>query len=217
MARRQPKTKSQRKAEADEAAAREQSAKDKKREQTPAEKDPQWEMNYETGVYTSSRGTELTVLPISPHELDAMVVRVTSKVELPPEVPKKVIPLAGGATQTIQAGKDPDYLEALVNHNRRTRHEAIIAGQDAEIFLFNEGIKENPPEEWVENRRIYMPDLSDIEAKRLWVLAQLMQLGESNILSDIIQGQEVPTASGLNDAADEFQADDEREADLADV
>jgi hypothetical protein len=158
-------------------------------------------VDYENRTFICRDGTVLHLRPISAIILKRISTDVTGK----PMPPKVTVKIAGKHTRTEDNPEDPVYLATLAEWSSN-RNEKLVK------YSFIHGVTEDPPREFVAEMREYMPDLSNQEAKYLWVASKVDGvISDMQLLSRSISGQTTITEDGLDEAMDSFQGDDQRD------
>lgn len=147
-------------------------------------------------MFITSRGNEIE---LSGQRISSLMVERFAKISKP-VVPLKVVTLLGKHQQLEANPNDPGYLTLLKEWNS----EQNIANL---VYLFNVGIKGQPPSEFVEEQTEFFPEADRKTMKYLWVASQLPD-EDINTLSEAILGQSLPTEKGLAQSADSFRRQD---------
>lgn len=161
------------------------------------ESEPKARIDYQRRVFISRDGIELTLMPVSKLILE----RINAQQDGKPQIPKVEVLIAGKHKRMESNPDDPTYIAelALWNRERQMRHMR---------YTFWAGIKENPPDRFIEEYREFFPDATDAEFKYLWVASLLGEDGDDmGILVEAILGQNIVTEKGLEQAMDSFPSE----------
>ena len=127
-----------------------------------------------------------------------------------------------------EAGKPPvPVVEVDIRGHKRKQanpdgpaYEAAVAAWQGQkqkrllLFLITKGVKDDPPDEFVEEYAQYLPDGASIEElKYLWLADKLDDIDEIGRFTDALMGQTAVTQEGLDEAAAKFSSDGGRNAD----
>lgn len=147
------------------------------------------------GVFLTSDGREVQ---LSDHPVSALIIeRIKSQGK--PKIPMIEVTLLGKHKQ----------LEPNPNHEG---YQARLAEWEEEMsaalmtYIFNAGVKGQPPPEFVEEQRYYFPDATAQDMKYLWVCT-LFPSNDLAALSEAILGQFLTTEKGMAESADSFRRD----------
>lgn len=146
-------------------------------------------VNAEKGVFVTSSGNELEMTGQAISAL--MLERITN--EGRPKIPRVEVLLLGKHKELQANPNDPGYL-ALVKEWEGEQSIRIMR------YMFCVGVKATPSPEFVELHRQFMPELTDLDLKYLWV-SSLVPNKDVESFTDALLGQFGVTAKGIDDAA----------------
>lgn len=153
--------------------------------------------DFEHRQFVTRTGVRLTLKPLPKLVLD----RLYSDQHGKPKVPIVEVTV-GGKFKTMQENPDdPDYLEQLAKWEQDKSRRILYYGM-------TNGIEEDPPQEFVDEYRVYFPGETLAGLKYIWIVSMLGAEGEDvELLSEAIVSQTVATEKGIKSAEDSFQSD----------
>jgi hypothetical protein len=177
---------------------------------------------FDRGIFVTRSGATLTLKKTNPLLIERLANSITGK----PEAPLIEVNAPGGRKRKETARRldlskltseqlekaDPvevDYNRAVDTWEREKNLRLLV-------YLFSQGIVEDPPEEFVEQTREFLPGESESTYKYLWVASLLegdAQGEEATALVTATMGLVYPTEGGLAQTADSFPGDGQRVAD----
>lgn len=102
---------------------------------------------------------------------------------------------------------DPAYQEALAAWRAQKQKRLLL-------FLVTKGVKDDPPEEFVDEYAQFLPDGATVEElKYLWLSAKLNTEDDIAQFTEALMSQTAITEAGLQEAAEKFPGDGERVTD----
>ena len=153
------------------------------------------QLNIETGVYTSNRGLEIKILPISPMAVGALRSDQTGK-PLPPIVEVNV----AGNKRMMENTDHPDY-KARIEDWESDRNMQMMR------YVLAAGTNIPAPADWIETMGAFFPNPTPTNLRVYWLFEQL-DTDEVTDLMDHIMGRSMPTEKGLQIARDRFPGND---------
>lgn len=141
------------------------------------------------GVFITSKGNEIE---LSDKPLNALIVMQISRMGKP-QIPMVEVTLVGKHKQLEPHPNDAGYLALL----EQWREEAELR---TGTYMFNVGVKGQPPQDFVDEHAPFFPDATQAEMKYLWVCSQL-PLEDVNIFTECLISRSTPTAKGLEEVA----------------
>lgn len=155
----------------------------------------------ERGLFITSRGDEIE---LSGKQISSLVIdRITN--EGRPRIPMVEVTLMGKHKQLEAHPQDPGYLALLEQHDADSRLTMLR-------YLFLMGVKGTPPQAFVDDHRPFFPDAADADMKYLWVASRIPD-DDIEIFMEAVMGQAMPTRKGLDEVADSFPGDGQRQPD----
>lgn len=152
-------------------------------------------------TYAFRDGTEVELQPVPSMVLEHIVNSEAGK----PPVPVVEVTLARGHKRKQENPNDPDYIQAVRLWEAQKQKRLLM-------YLLTKGVKNEPPPEFVDEYRVYLPEGTGIdELKYLW-LAEKIDTEEIGELTELIMSQTVVTSEGLDEAAAKFPSDSERQS-----
>lgn len=153
--------------------------------------------------YTFSDGTEVEIRDVPSLALEHILNSEAGK----PTVPMVEVAIARGHKRKEPNPNDPAYQGALAVWNAQKQKRTMM-------FLITKGVKDDPPEEFIEEYVQYLPDgASREELKYLWLADKLEDEREIARLTETLLSQTTVTEEGLEEAAAKFPRDGERRPD----
>lgn len=151
---------------------------------------------------TPNTGRTFTLRPLNSFHL-AYISSDTSGRPKPP-----VVQVGRGKRRRYEENPDdPGYVQRL----KQWESQREIKGM---MYVFAKGVADEPSEDELDDLRGFFPNANDSELKYLWVTG-LIDDSEAMGLMEAIVGQTDITKGGLNDSAERFPGDGERESDPA--
>lgn len=147
-------------------------------------------------VFITSQGNEIR---LSNKRVSALMLERLVN-EGKPQIPMKEVTLLGKRKQLEANPQDPGYVALLEEWESNQRINSLI-------YIFSIGVSGSPPEDFVDEQRVFFPNISDSHMKYLWISSQLPD-EDINELAEAITGQSLATQKGLEQAADSFQRED---------
>lgn len=141
--------------------------------------------------YTLKDGTELKLRPIKALLLDRW--RIDHKKKYPPPKPPQII-LENG--DPWLDANDPWYKKLTEEYDEQMN-------SDLAEFLFNTGVRDNPPDEW---QPIFHED--DVPVRYMW-LSEILDNEDVSGLMNAIMGVDSPTPEGVEEAEKKLTPDGE--------
>ncbi len=143
----------------------------------------------EKGVFVTSKGTELV---LSGQAISALMLeRITN--EGKPKVPRIEVTLLGKHKELQANPSDPGYL-ALIKEWEEEQSIRVMR------YMFCVGVKAKPTDEFAELHRQFIPDLTDLDLKYLYV-ASLVPDKDVDKFTEALLGQFGVTTKGIEGAA----------------
>lgn len=155
--------------------------------------EPQPRLDIQRGVFVTSRGDEIELSGKAITSL--MLERVQSQGK--PRIPKVEVTLLAGTKheqkQVQLNDKDPAYLAELAEWESEQKIAVLR-------YIFCIGAKGQPPQEFVDEQRVYFPNATELEMKYLWVASRLPD-DDIDDFTEVVLGRSIATAKGLDEAA----------------
>lgn len=146
-------------------------------------------VNAEKGVFVTSSGNELE---LSGQAISALMLeRITH--EGKPKIPRVEVLLLGKHKELQANPNDPGYL-ALLKEWEGEQSIRVMR------YMFCVGVKAAPTPEFEKLHREFMPELTELDLKYLWV-SSLVPDKDVDKFTDALLGQFGVTAKGIDDAA----------------
>lgn len=140
-------------------------------------------------VFITSRQNEIT---LSDRLVSSLVLERIAN-DGKPKVPRVEVLLLGKHKELQANPNEPGYLALLEEWQTETRIATMR-------YIFNVGIKGEPPDEFVTEQLTFTPHATQADIKYMWVCSQLPD-EDIDRLVEIILGKNIVTAKGLEDAA----------------
>lgn len=153
------------------------------------------------GVFITSDGNEIQ---LSDKPVNALIAQRLNQ-EGKPKIPMVEVTLLGKHKQLEAHPHDEGYLARLAEW----REEAEIR---VGTYMFNLGVKGQPPQDFVDEHAPLFPSATQSELKYLWVLSQL-PYQDITAFSEALISRATPTTKGLDEVAESFRGDDKRQSD----
>lgn len=150
-----------------------------------------------TRVVTMPTGDRLTMQGVPPLILERLMNDTTGK----PRVPNAEVTYAGGRRSTEPNPNDPAYLDALGEFNNERRMRLMLG-------LFSMGIRETPPDSFVDSMRDLFPEYGDKQMKYLWVAGMLTSDTDIGDFAELLTGQTLAVEADISGAMDTFRSSD---------
>lgn len=131
--------------------------------------------------------------------------RIVSDNSSKPAIPIITVKIGAKGTREEENPGDPVYLAKLRVWEQEKNFRLAK-------YLFTEGIKGDPDDKFVKRMKVHFPDADETAMKYLWVVDHLPD-DEIDTLMEAIMGQSEVTQKGLEQAADSFQSEGERQPD----
>lgn len=162
---------------------------------------PRAHVDPKRGVFINSRGEELELSgkPIT----GLMLERVANQGK--PSIPKVEVLLLGKHRQLESNPNDPNYQAALAEWETESRLRTLK-------YIFTLGVKAQPPQDFIDEQNAFFPAMNDLEMKYLYV-ASLIPDDDIDAFTEAVMGRTMPTAKGMDEVADSFRSDSQRESD----
>lgn len=141
------------------------------------------------GVFITSRGNEIE---LSDHPISAMIVQRLSQLGKP-KIPMIEVTLMGKHKQLEAHPHDEGYLALM----EQWREEAELR---TGTYMFNTGVKGQPPQDFLDEHVPLFPDASPAELKYLWVCSML-PTDDIIPFTEALVSRAAPTTKGLEEAA----------------
>lgn len=154
-------------------------------------------------IFTFPDGTSVETMDVPSTTVEHILNSEAGK----PPVPIVEVTLAGKYKRREANPKDPDYLLAL---------QAWEAAKQKRVMLFvvAKGVKDEPPEDFVAEYAMYLPEGAPMEEfKYLWLSPKLEGEGVIEAFIEHLLSQTAVTEAGVQEAADRFQGSGEWEPD----
>lgn len=119
-----------------------------------------------------------------------------------PKVPHVEITLMGKHKEIQENRNDPSYIQALKDWEGEQQLRILR-------YMFDIGVKGEPPEWFIDEQTDYFPDASRVDLKYLWV-SSLVPDVDMEAFSDTLIGRFIATAKGLDESAKSFRSEDQR-------
>lgn len=147
------------------------------------------------GVFLTSKGGRIA---LSDRQVSALIIQRIQQ-QGKPKIPLVEVTLMGKHKQMEAHPHDEGYLAQLAEWEEESNASLLR-------YLFNVGVKGQPPQEFLDEYRYYVPDASPQELKYLWVSSQLPD-DDIGAFTEALIGQSEPTQKGLDEAADSFRGE----------
>ncbi len=165
----------------------------------PAIEQHTWTLDTENAVFTTSNGFALQLR--RPSGITSLVLeRVRQQGK--PKIPMVEVTI-GGKYKQLEANPNDENYKALLEE------WAVSSGLRTMQYIYVMGIDMTAPEEYIEAQREFFPDATPTDFKYLYI-ASLVPDGDIEALTEAIMGMNIPTARGLQDAADSFRDNGKR-------
>lgn len=161
-----------------------------------------WKLDIETAVFITSNGYTLQLK--RPSNITSLVLERV-KQEGKPKIPMVEVTIGGKYKQLEANPNDANYQAML-------EEWAVESGIRTMRYLYRLGIEADVPESFIEDRRDFFPNATDGDWKYLYI-ASLVPDDDIAPLTEAIISMNMPTAKGLQDAADSFRSNGQRESD----
>lgn len=145
------------------------------------------------GVFITSRGEEIE---LSDKPISSLIVERLQN-EGKPKIPMVEVTLLGKHKQMEPHVGHEGYQARLVEWQSESQMAVLR-------YLFILGTKGTPPPEFVEEQRTFFPGATDLEMKYLWVASRLPD-EDMELFTEAVMGRSLPTAQGLQEAANSFR------------
>lgn len=146
-------------------------------------------VNAEKGVFVTSNGNELE---LSGQAISALMLeRITN--EGKPRIPRVEVLLLGKHKELQANPNDPGYL-ALLKEWEAEQSIRVMR------YMFCVGVKATPSAEFAEMHRQFIPDMTDLDLKYLWV-SSLVPDKDVDSFTSALLGQFGVTSKGIDEAA----------------
>jgi len=143
----------------------------------------------ERGVFLTSIHTEVQ---LSGQKISSLMLeRIVN--EGKPKIPMIEVTLLGKHKQIQANPNDPGYV-ALLQEWQGEQNIRVMR------YMFCVGVKGQPPQEFVDTHRLFLPDATDLDLKYLWVTS-LVPDDDIDSFTAAILGQSITTQKGLEEAA----------------
>jgi hypothetical protein len=148
-------------------------------------------------TFTFPDGTVVDTQPVSSLVIEQILNSEAGK----PKVPIVETVVAGKHRRHEPNPKDPDYLKALVAWSADKQKRVML-------FLIVKGVVDEPPEDFVAEYAMYLPDGASMdEFKYLWLVDKMADTDVIAALIDHIMSQSAITEEAVEDAAAKFPSD----------
>lgn len=153
-------------------------------------------VDVQRGVFITSRGTEIE---LSSQPVSALIVE-RLQAEGKPKIPMIEVTLLGKHKQ----------LEPFPQHEG---YQTLLKEWEAEgqlklmRYLFIVGTKGAPPQTFVDEQASFFPNATEQDMKYLWVASRLPDEDMGDFV-EAVMGRTLPTAKGMEQAADSFRSAD---------
>lgn len=155
-----------------------------------------------TRQFTCSNGQ---VMRLSARAVNPMII-MQLQTRGKPEVPKVEVLLLGKHKQIQENPNDPAYKTALANWQQETNNRVMQ-------YILCTGIDTGPvPDDFVTEYLDFVPDARVNEIKFAYITS-IVPLDDFGDLMEAILGEHEPTAKGMEQVADSFRGDGERQSD----
>lgn len=141
------------------------------------------------GVFITSKGNEIELSDKPVHALIVQRIGQAGK----PKIPMVEVTLMGKHKQLEAHPQDPGYLALLAEW----KEEAEIR---ASTYMFDVGVKGQPPQEFVDEHAPIFPGATQSEMKYLWVCS-LLPYEDITAFSEALISRAAPTTKGLEEVA----------------
>jgi hypothetical protein len=160
-------------------------------------------LDAERGVYVTRSGVELALVKVPYLVLERLLNDKSGR----PKPPIVEVTIAGKYKNREPNPNDPDYKQALAEWESEYQFRLFR-------YLFSKGVRCAVPSEFVKEHLEFFPGSSEAFLQYLFVCTLLEDdPDEIAALSDAIMGQTMPTQSGLEASAGQFQRGSERLSD----
>lgn len=150
---------------------------------------PQAHVDPVRGVFITSKGTEIE---LSGKLITILVLeRIANQGK--PKIPMVEVTLIGGRKQLEANPNHEGYKAQLAEWEDDSRMRQLR-------YVYTMGVKGKPSQEFIDEQRSFFPTADDIELKYLWV-ASLIPNDDIAAFSEAVTGQMLPTAKGIEEAA----------------
>jgi hypothetical protein len=167
------------------------------------EPQPKGYLDAERGMYVTRSGIELALVKVPYLVLERLLNDKSGR----PKPPIVEVTIAGKYKNREANPNDPDYKQALGEWESEYQFRLFR-------YLFSKGVQCDVPSEFVKEHLEFFPGSSEAFLQYLFVCTLLEDdPDEIAALSDAIMGQTMPTQSGLEVSADQFQRDGKRLSD----
>lgn len=156
----------------------------------------------ETRKFFCSNGQ---VIALSNRQVNPMIImQLTGRGK--PEVPKVEVVLLGKHKQIQENPNDPAYKAAL-------RAWETAANNRVMQYIIGVGVNAGPiPDAFVEEYLEYVPDAKESEIKYAYI-TDIVPVGDFGDLMEAVMGEHHTTTKGLEQVAESFRSDGERQSD----
>lgn len=141
------------------------------------------------GVFITSKGNGIE---LSDKVVNALIVQRLNQ-QGKPKIPMVEVTLMGKHKQLEAHPNDEGYLARLAEWKEE-------AEMRVGIYMFNTGVKGQPPQDFVDEHAPLFPDATQAELKYLWVCSQL-PYEDITSFSEALISRATPTAKGLEEVA----------------
>lgn len=151
------------------------------------------------GVFITSKGEEIQ---LSNKPVSALIVQQIQN-QGKPSIPKVEITLLGKHKQLEANPEHPGY-KAELKEWEENSNLAVLR------YLCVVGVKGDAPADFIEEHRVFFPNATAAEMKYLWVASRIPD-DDLASFTEAVMGQSVPTAKGLEESANSFRREDQRD------
>lgn len=145
-------------------------------------------------IFITSKGDEIEM---SNKRITSLYLdRITNQGK--PKIPMVEVLLLGKHKQLEAHPNDPNYLALLAEW----KEESYIRMFK---YLIAVGVKGQPPQEFIDEQRVYFPDADDQEMKYLY-FASLIPDDDVGFFVEAMMGKNAPTAAGTEESAASFRS-----------
>jgi hypothetical protein len=149
-------------------------------------------------TFTTQNGVVFHLNPVSAFVLQYLGADESDR----PQPPLIEVQYGNGAKGKERDVNDPAYQKELAAFEGKRQMRTME-------YALNEGITENPPDEWVEHQRVYLPKASKETLKYLWIMGHF-QPDEVPVLTEAILSMTQATPKGLEQSAARFRREGKR-------
>lgn len=160
---------------------------------------PLWSLNVETAVFTTSNGYAIQLK--RPSNITSLVLERV-KQEGKPKIPMVEVTI-GGKYKQLEANPNDE------NYKRLLEEWGVESGIRTMRFLYQLGTVVTVPDDFMDERRDFFPNATAGDWKYLYICS-LVPDQDIEYLTEAIMSMNMPTARGLQEAADSFRHNGER-------